>query len=566
MISTNRRPLIGIPAAVHERPSAPGAAYYQFNGNYPAALAASGALPVVIPLGLPEDALADLFARLDGLCLAGGVDVDPAHFGEARHPALGHVDAPRDATELTLARWALAADLPIFGICRGIQLLNVAAGGSLYQDLAAQMPAAQRHNFDLADSPWERPVHAVRVAEDSRLAALVGTGEVMTNSFHHQAVKEVAAGFVPSAWTADGVVEGIEAPDHRFALGVQWHPEGMFATDPLARELFAAFVAACRDGNGRQISMALTKARNHYQGAMNTPSRMHAITQFAVPVGVFDSGVGGLSVAREIMALLPAQPIIYLADQAHAPYGQRPLTEIRALSEGIARFLLAEGAGVIVIACNTASAAALHGLREQFPAVPFVGMEPAVKPAVEHTRTGQVGVIATAATFQGELFASLLDRYAGRVAIHTQICPELVPLVEAGELDSPRARGAVAQYLAPLLAAGIDQLVLGCTHYPFLRPLIEEMAGAGVAVIDPAPAVARQTGRVLAQHGWLAETCRWRRTAQASKISDALNPHTTSTQPVTPSASQPRLRDLLGVTADVRQAAWQQDNTLLPAR
>ncbi len=222
-------------------------------------------------------------------------------------------------------------------------------------------------------------------------------------------------------------------------------------------------------------------------------------------MGVFDSGVGGLSVTREIMALLPAQPIIYLADQVHAPYGERPMTEIRTLSEGITRFLLAEGAGVIVIACNTASAAALHGLRAQFPDVPFVGMEPAVKPAVEHTRSGQVGVIATAATFQGELFASLLDRYAGRVAIHTQICPELVPLVEAGELDSPHARKAVAQYLAPLLAAKIDQLVLGCTHYPFLCPLIEDVAGAGVAVIDPAPAVARQTGRVLAQRGWLAE-------------------------------------------------------------
>jgi putative glutamine amidotransferase len=232
--SSNRHPLIGIPAAVHERPSAPGAAYFQFNGNYPAALAASGALPVIIPLGLPEDALADLFARLDGLCLAGGVDVDPAHFGEARHPALGHVDAPRDATELTLARWALAADLPTFGICRGIQLLNVAAGGSLYQDLPAQ-----------------HPVHAIRVAQDSRLAALLGTGEIMTNSFHHQAVKEVAAGFTASAWTSDGVVEGIEAPGHRFALGVQWHPEGMFTTDPLARELFAAFVAACRGADGR---------------------------------------------------------------------------------------------------------------------------------------------------------------------------------------------------------------------------------------------------------------------------------------------------------------------------
>jgi glutamate racemase len=289
-------------------------------------------------------------------------------------------------------------------------------------------------------------------------------------------------------------------------------------------------------------------------------------TQPPVPIGIFDSGVGGLSVVREIMALLPAQPIIYLADQAHAPYGQRPLTEIRALSEGVARFLLAEGAGVIVIACNTASAAALHGLRAQFPTVPFVGMEPAVKPAVERTRTGQVGVIATAATFQGELFASLLDRYAGRVVIHTQICPELVPLVEAGELDSPRTRGAVTQYLAPLLAAEIDQLVLGCTHYPFLRPLIEEIAGAGVAVIDPAPAVARQAGRVLAQHGWLAQALPL--PEHGAAVDDPLRSQPahcfyTTAEPVRFAAA---LRDLLGVTADVRQAVWQRDRMLLPAR
>jgi glutamate racemase len=284
---------------------------------------------------------------------------------------------------------------------------------------------------------------------------------------------------------------------------------------------------------------------------MNTQFAVHS-SQFAIPVGVFDSGVGGLSVAREIMALLPAQPIIYLADQAHAPYGQRPLAEIRTLSEGIARFLLAEGAGVIVIACNTASAAALHGLREQFASVPFVGMEPAVKPAVEHTHSCHVGVIATAATFQGELFASLLDRYAGRVAIHTQICPELVPLVEAGELDSPDARSAVQRYLAPLLVAGIDQLVLGCTHYPFLRPLIEEIAGVGVSVIDPAPAVARQAGRVLAQQGWLVE--------------DAALPAHRFYTTGDPLRFQVALRDLLDVTTEVRQAAWQQDNRLLPVR
>jgi glutamate racemase len=289
-------------------------------------------------------------------------------------------------------------------------------------------------------------------------------------------------------------------------------------------------------------------------------------SQFAIPVGVFDSGVGGLSVVREIMALLPAQPIIYLADQAHAPYGQRPLTEIRALSEGIARFLLAEGAGVIVIACNTASAAALHGLREQFLTVPFVGMEPAVKPAVEHTRTGQVGVIATAATFQGELFASLLDRYAGRVTIHTQICPELVPLVEAGELSSPRTRDTVTQYLTPLLAAEIDQLVLGCTHYPFLRPLIEEVAGAGVVVIDPAPAVARQAGRVLAQHGWLVtDDTLSAYESDIERQKDLKSAHRFYTTGG-PNRFQAALRDLLGVRAEVRQAIWQPGYTLLPSR
>lgn len=226
-------------------------------------------------------------------------------------------------------------------------------------------------------------------------------------------------------------------------------------------------------------------------------------TPQASPIGLFDSGVGGLSVAREIVRQLPAHPLVYLADQAHAPYGQRSLAQIQGFAEGITRFLLAEAARVIVIACNTASAAALHGLRREFPAVLFVGMEPAIKPAAERTRSGHVGVIATAATFQGELFASLRDRFANGVIVHTQVCPELVPLVEAGELDSPAAAAALDSYLAPLLAAGIDQLVLGCTHYPFLRPLIAQIAGPGVEIIDPAAAVARQTGRVLAQHGWL---------------------------------------------------------------
>lgn len=253
MSRSHRRPLIGIPAASLDPAPNPGALYYQFSGNYPAALAASGALPVVIPLGLPEDALRELFEYLDGLMLAGGVDIAPEEYGEAPHPDLGKVDAARDRTELTIARWALAADLPVFGICRGIQTLNVAAGGSLYQDIPAQLPVAAKHNYRPSESPWEQPVHRVRVASGSRLAHILGATEVGANSFHHQAVKQTAPGFVSVAAAEDGVVEGIENPGRRFALGVQWHPEGMFRTDPLARQLFAAFVDATR-GTRPQIS------------------------------------------------------------------------------------------------------------------------------------------------------------------------------------------------------------------------------------------------------------------------------------------------------------------------
>ncbi len=215
-------------------------------------------------------------------------------------------------------------------------------------------------------------------------------------------------------------------------------------------------------------------------------------------IGVFDSGVGGLSIWREIVRQLPQYDTLYVADQAHVPYGPRPLAEVRQFAEEIARFLIGEGARVVVLACNTASAAALHYLRATFPQTPFVGMEPAVKPATRNTRTGVVGVIATPATFQGELFASLLERFATDVTVLTRVCPGLVEAVEDGALDTPETEALVRSCLEPLLEAGIDELVLGCTHYPFLRPVIERVVGPGVEVIDPAPAVARQTGRVLA--------------------------------------------------------------------
>lgn len=215
-------------------------------------------------------------------------------------------------------------------------------------------------------------------------------------------------------------------------------------------------------------------------------------------IGVFDSGVGGLSVWREIARQLPHHDTIYLADQAHVPYGGRSLADVRTFCDAITRFLLARGVQVVVVACNTASAAALYALREAFPAVPFVGMEPAVKPAAERSRTGAVGVIATQATFQGELFESLLERYAHDVQVLTQVCPGLVEAVEAGALSDPGTVTLLRRCLTPLIDAGVDQLVLGCTHYPFLRSAIEEVVGEGVSVIDPAPAVARQTARIVA--------------------------------------------------------------------
>lgn len=218
------------------------------------------------------------------------------------------------------------------------------------------------------------------------------------------------------------------------------------------------------------------------------------------PIGVFDSGVGGLSVLRAIRGQLPDERVLYLADQIHVPYGPRSLEQVRSFSEAITRFLLSLGAKLIVVACNTASAAALHELRRTFPAVPFVGMEPAVKPAVEQTRSGVVGVLATPATFQGRLYASVVERFGSGATVLQNTCPGLVAEIEAGDTGSPAARRILEQALGPMLAEGIDTVVLGCTHYPFVIPLIQEIVGPKVRVIDPAPAVARQVGRLLERH------------------------------------------------------------------
>lgn len=214
-------------------------------------------------------------------------------------------------------------------------------------------------------------------------------------------------------------------------------------------------------------------------------------------IGLFDSGLGGLSVLRAVRQRLPAHDLVYLADSAYCPYGLRPVAEIRWRSLACGRWLVDQGAQLVVVACNTATSAAIELLRAELP-VPVVGMEPGVKPAAARTRSGQVGVLATHSTLAGERFSRLVERFAEGVTVTTIACPGLVERVEAGDLNSPQTRALVKHYLAPLQECGVDTIVLGCTHFPWLSPLIGELAGPGVAVIDTGPAVAAQVARLVA--------------------------------------------------------------------
>jgi glutamate racemase len=264
------------------------------------------------------------------------------------------------------------------------------------------------------------------------------------------------------------------------------------------------------------------------------------------PIGIFDSGVGGLSVLREIRSLMPNEDIIYFGDQGHVPYGPRPMRQIQDFSEGITRFLLANHARIIVVACNTASAAALKYLRETFPGVPFVGMEPAVKPAAEKTQTGRVGVLATPATFQGALYASVVERFANGVKLFQNTCNGLVQQIEMGNLNGAETRRILEDALHPMLDKNIDTVVLGCTHYPFVIPLIEEIVGEKVRVIDPAPAVARQVKRLLEAAGRLNHkggSVRYVTSGDAESVRSIL-------------------KLLLGVDGDVESVTWRTDREI----
>ncbi len=267
-------------------------------------------------------------------------------------------------------------------------------------------------------------------------------------------------------------------------------------------------------------------------------------------IGILDSGVGGLSVLRHIRELMPNEDLLYFADQAHVPYGPRPAAEIIEFSAQITQFLLAEGSKMIVVACNTASAAALHHLRQDYPQVPFIGMEPAVKPGSRQTQEGKIGVLATAGTFGSPRYANLMARYAQGLVAYEDPCPGLVQQIEAGHLEDEKTKDILQKALSPMLAAGVDTLVLGCTHYPFVLPLIRQISGPDVAIIDPAPAVARQVLRVL----------RDRRLEQRGSVTGALYAFTTGDADRLQILSQ----QLLDLTFPTSALVWSQSR-LQPA-
>ncbi len=243
-----RRPIIGIPTqTLHSIDGIPEGLpeSWVMNQRYSRVVAAAGGLPVMIPLLDDEDTLRALYDRMDGVLIPGGVDLDPATYGEAALPTCGRLDPARDRVELMFARWALDERKPLFGLCRGLQILNVAMGGSLYQDIAAQRSDAIKHDyFPTAGYARDHLAHPVTVTSGSRLDAIVGTAPLRVNSMHHQAVKDLAPGLVATAVAPDGVIEAVESTGSQFILGVQWHPESLTERDPRMHRLLTGFVGA----------------------------------------------------------------------------------------------------------------------------------------------------------------------------------------------------------------------------------------------------------------------------------------------------------------------------------
>ncbi len=216
------------------------------------------------------------------------------------------------------------------------------------------------------------------------------------------------------------------------------------------------------------------------------------------PIGIFDSGVGGLTVWEEVQKLLPHESIIYLADSKNCPYGAKSQNEIITLSITNVEFLLKQNCKLIIVACNTATAAAIETLRKNYT-IPFIGMEPAIKPAAINTNSGKIGVLATKGTFEGKLFKETSSKYANNISKIIQIGEGLVELVESGNANSNKAKLLLKKYLTPMVNAGVDQIVLGCTHYPFFIPLIKKLIPKSIQIINPAPAIAKRAKAVLSE-------------------------------------------------------------------
>lgn len=240
-----RLPVIGITCVDILPEQAERSVKIGLNQTYVRAVSRAGAVPLLIPHLTDEPRLHVLFDRLDGLLLSGGEDVDPLFYGEQVHEKCRTIARQRDEMEMTLARWAMAEGRPLLAICRGIQLLNVALGGSLYQDIQAQIPGAERHDW-YPGYPRDHRPHPVTITPQTRLARIVESPSLPVNSLHHQSLKGIAPGLIVTALAPDGVVEAVEATEHPFAVAVQWHPEELADNDPVAQRLFDAFVAACR--------------------------------------------------------------------------------------------------------------------------------------------------------------------------------------------------------------------------------------------------------------------------------------------------------------------------------
>ncbi|TNF03074.1 MAG: glutamate racemase [Gammaproteobacteria bacterium] len=223
------------------------------------------------------------------------------------------------------------------------------------------------------------------------------------------------------------------------------------------------------------------------------------------PIGVFDSGIGGLSIARKIRELLPGEDILYVADTGHAPYGNRTDQYILGRSFAITDFLMSRQVKAVVVACNTATTTCIAELRARYP-LPFIGVEPGVKPAVQNSKSGVVGILATAKTLVTDSFAELAKRVSGNIRVEVMPCPDLVVQIEALKLSYEEAAGLVKQYVMPLLEKGVDTIVLGCTHYTHLAPVIAEVAGPGVSIVSTEAAVASQVRRRLGCEALMIKT------------------------------------------------------------